>query len=77
VTRPEDGLVDYRQFARLVNWRCHTVPPLKVEPVDCDDHKSEGTLIQNVDVLAIMQDIDVLRPKPRDPCESVDAVPSP
>ena len=65
-------MIDYARLAELLNWRCSPVPPIRVEPTDCKDNwqgNDAGTLIQHVNVYAIMQDIDVLRPRVRQPCE--------
>lgn len=57
VARPEDGLVDYPKLAHLVNWRCNRLPHVSIDPVQCPDdlHPVKGTVIQNVNVQALMQ----------------------
>ena len=71
MARPDDGLIDYAKLALFLNWRCHPVKPLSVDYGQCGrdatwPHSLEagGTLIQDVNVLALMQDLDITRPRP-------------
>jgi len=70
MARPEDGMIDYAKLALFLNWRCHPVPALRVDYGACGrdvwPHNLEagGTLIQNVNVLALMQDMEIVRPRP-------------
>lgn len=68
--RPDDGLIDYAKLALFLNWRCHPVPALRIDygrcGVDSWPHNLDagGTLIQDVNVLALMQDLDLTCPRP-------------
>jgi len=78
MARPEDGLIDYAKLALFLNRRCHPVPPLQIDYGICGKdawpHNLEagGTLIQDVNVLALMQDMNITRPRPppaeQNPC---------
>jgi len=71
LARTEDSLIDYAKLALFLNWRCHPVPALRVDYGQCGSdywpHNLDagGTLIQHVNVLALMQDLDITRPRPQ------------
>jgi len=71
MARPQDGLIDYAKLALFLNWRCHPVPALRIDYSICGNDSwphnldSGGTLIQDVNVLAMMQDMDIIRPRPQ------------